>query len=65
MIPVEGQKVVNLSPDWVAGYFRIRWQLSSGLGGSFRPEYATLSLTLKSVMVNQPFEEHVSWFGRY
>ena len=45
MIPVEGQKVVNLSPDWVAGYFRIRWQLSSGLGGSFRPEY-TLPIKL-------------------
>ena len=45
MIPVEGQKVVNLSPDWVAGYFRIRWQLSSGLGGSFRPEYTSAKLT--------------------
>jgi hypothetical protein len=34
------QKVVNLFPEWVAGFTRNQWQVYSGMGGSFEPESA-------------------------
>ena len=34
------QKVVNFSPEWVAGFTRNQWQVYSGMGGSFEPESA-------------------------
>jgi len=40
MIPEMIQKVVNLSPEWVAGFNRNQWQVYSGMGGSFEPESA-------------------------
>jgi len=45
------QKVVNFSPEWVAGFTRNQWQVRSGMGGSFEPESATdLRKGLESLM---------------
>jgi hypothetical protein len=32
----------SFQPEWVATLHRNRWQLSTGMGGSFTPEYAQL-----------------------
>ena len=45
MIPEMIQKVVNLSPEWVAGFNRNQWQVYSGMGGSFEPESAFIIKT--------------------
>ena len=34
------QKVVNIPPEWVAGFARNQWQVSNGMGGRFGPESA-------------------------
>jgi hypothetical protein len=40
--PEIGPKLVSHLPDWVATLKRNGWQLSTGLGGNFKPKSAAL-----------------------